>query len=330
MKNFRLAACFATTIASGSTVFAQDTYEMVMTNELATSHWTAAMMDDYAAKLEERSEGRIDVSVFHSGTLYTDRDAIAALGTGAVQMVWPVSVNLESIAPEYGVVNLPFSLTDKFMQSDGAVSELSEMMSEIIEGRGIRVMGLMRTADLIFLFKEKAITKPEDLSGERVRMTGGRVLQSMMREFGASPISMPAIEMAAALMQGAIDGIITSAGGWEMDGTNAAKTASYVPGLSLLSYTIVADDKWLNDLPDELRQIVIDTTNELVQMQWQEGIEKDKATMQQLLDQGGELVTADEASQAEFRALAGTASAEFTDHYPEVWDQFQALKAKYD
>jgi C4-dicarboxylate-binding protein DctP len=148
---------------------------MVMTNELATSHWTAKMMDDYAAKLEERSEGRIDVSVFHSGTLYTDRDAIAALGTGAVHMVWPVSVNLEPIAPEYGVVNLPFSLTDNFMQSDGAVEELSEMMSAIIEGRGIRVMGLMRTADLIFLFKEQAVTKPADLSGERVRMTGGRV-----------------------------------------------------------------------------------------------------------------------------------------------------------
>lgn len=330
MKNFGFSAIVAAAVTAGTGAFAQDTYEMVMTNELATSHWSAKMMDDYAAKLEERSEGRIDVSVFHSGTLYTDRDAIAALGTGAVHMVWPVSVNLESIAPEYGVVNLPFSLTDNFMQSDGAVEELSEMMSAIIEGRGIRVMGLMRTADLIFLFKEQAVTKPADLSGERVRMTGGRVLQSMMREFGASPISMPASEMAAALMQGAIDGIFTSAGGWEMVGTNAAKTASYIPGLSLLSYTIVADDNWLNALPEDLQEIVVDTTNELVQMQWQEGIDKDKATMQQLMDQGGELVTSDDAAQAEFRSLAEKASAEFTDRFPEVWEQFQTLKAKYE
>jgi C4-dicarboxylate-binding protein DctP len=330
MKNYSLAALIAAAVTAGSATFAQDTFEMVMTNELATSHWTAKMMDDYAATIEERSEGRIDVSVFHSGTLYTDRDAIAALGTGAVHMVWPVSVNLESIAPEYGVVNLPFSLTDQFMQSDGAVAELSDMMSRIIEGRGIRVMGLMRTADLIFLFKEKAVTQPSDLSGERVRMTGGRVLQSMMREFGASPISMPATEMAAALMQGAIDGIFTSAGGWEMVGTNAAQTASYIPGLSLLSYTIVADDKWISSLPEDLRKVVVETTNELVQMQWQEGIDKDKATMQMLLDQGGTLVTAQDDAVAEFRALAEVASAEFTDKFPEVWEQFQALKAKYE
>jgi C4-dicarboxylate-binding protein DctP len=330
MKTYSLAALIAAAVTAGSATFAQDSFEMVMTNELATSHWTAKMMDDYAATIEERSAGRIDVSVFHSGTLYTDRDAIAALGTGAVHMVWPVSVNLESIAPEYGVVNLPFSLTDKFMQSEGAVAELSDMMSKIIEGRGIRVMGLMRTADLIFLFKEKAVTQPADLSGERVRMTGGRVLQSMMREFGASPISMPASEMAAALMQGAIDGIFTSAGGWEMVGTNAAQTASYIPGLSLLSYTIVADDKWISSLPEDLRKIVVDTTNELVQMQWQDGIEKDKATMQMLLDQGGNLVTVDDAAVAEFRELAETASAEFTDKFPEVWEQFRSLKAKYE
>lgn len=330
MRTFRLAAFLAAAVATGSSAVAADSFEMVMTNEVASSHWTARIMDDYAAKIEERSGGRIDVSVFHSGTLYTDRDAIAALGTGAVHMVWPVSVNLELIAPAYGVVNLPFSLTDKFMLAEGAVPELSEMMSKVIEGRGIRVMGLMRTADLIFLFREQAITKPEDLSGERVRMTGGRVLQSMMREFGASPISMPATEMAAALMQGAIDGIFTSAGGWEMVGTNAAHTASYIPGLSLLSYTIVADDNWLKALPDDLRKVVIDTTNELVAGQWKDGMEKDEATMQKMLDDGGELVTVDEASLAEFRALAEKASKEFTDRFPEVWEQFQALKAKYE
>ncbi len=330
MRVLRLAGVVAATAMTGSIALAQDTYEMVMTNELATSHWTAKMMDEYAAAIEERSDGRIDVSVFHSGTLYTDRDAIAALGTGSVHMVWPVSVNLESIAPEYGVVNLPFSLTDDFMQAEGASAELAAMMSEIIEGRGIRVLGLMRTADLVFLFQEMAVTEPSDLDGQRVRMTGGRVLQGMMREFGASPISMPATEMAAALMQGAIDGIFTSAGGWQMVGTNAAQTASYIPGLSLLSYTVVADDDWLESLPDDLRAVVLDTTEELLAQQWADGIEKDRATMQILLDDGGTLVTADPEAQAEFRALAENASQDFIDRFPEVWEQFQTLKTKYE
>ena len=330
MRVLRLAGVLAATAMTGSIALAQDTYEMVMTNELATSHWTAKMMDEYAAAIEEHSDGRIDVSVFHSGTLYTDRDAIAALGTGSVHMVWPVSVNLESIAPEYGVVNLPFSLTDDFMQAEGASAELAAMMSEIIEGRGIRVLGLMRTADLVFLFQEMAVTEPSDLDGQRVRMTGGRVLQGMMREFGASPISMPATEMAAALMQGAIDGIFTSAGGWQMVGTNAAQTASYIPGLSLLSYTVVADDDWLESLPDDLRAVVLDTTEELLAQQWADGIEKDRATMQILLDDGGTLVTADPEAQAEFRALAENASQDFIDRFPEVWEQFQTLKTKYE
>ncbi|MGO4917130.1 hypothetical protein [Pseudogemmobacter sp. W21_MBD1_M6] len=52
--------------------------------------------------------------------------------------------------------------------------------------------------------------------------------------------------------------------------------------------------------------------------------------MQLQLDQGGNLVTADDAAIAEFRALAETASAEFTDKFPEVWEQFRTLKAKYE
>ena len=330
MGFLRLAGVAVATAMTGSIALAQDAYEMVITNELATSHWTAKMMDEYAAEIEERSDGRIDVSVFHSGTLYTDRDAIAALGTGSVHMVWPVSVNLESIAPEYGVVNLPFSLTDDFMQAEGASAELAAMMSEIIEGRGIRVLGLMRTADLVFLFEEMVVSEPGDLNGQRVRMTGGRVLQDMMREFGASPISMPATEMAAALMQGAIDGIFTSAGGWQMVGTNAAQKASYIPGLSLLSYTVVADDSWLESLPDDLRAVVLDTTEELLAQQWTDGIEKDRSTMQIMLDDGGALVTASAEAQAAFRALAENASQSFIDRFPEVWEQFQALKAKYE
>lgn len=84
-----------------------ETYEMVMTNEIATTHWTAQAMEHFAGQLKERSGGRIVPKIYHAGTLLKDKEAVAALGTGAVHMVWPVSVQLESLAPQYGVINLP-------------------------------------------------------------------------------------------------------------------------------------------------------------------------------------------------------------------------------
>lgn len=74
--------------------------EMIMTDELATSHWSTKLIDEFAKTIEERSNGRIKVKVFHASTLYKDQDAVAALGSGSVHMVWPVAVRLEPIAPE--------------------------------------------------------------------------------------------------------------------------------------------------------------------------------------------------------------------------------------
>ncbi|WP_119166718.1 TRAP transporter substrate-binding protein DctP [Algihabitans albus] len=308
---------------------ADEPIEMIMTNEIATSHWTAALMEDFAATIRSRSDGRIEPKIFHAGALYKDRDAVAALGTGAVHMVWPVSVQLESLAPEYGVINLPFAIDDELMLTEGAADALTDLLSGFVEDRGFRVMGLMRTADLVFLFPEKPVHTPADLEGDKVRLTGGTVLQQLMRELGASPISMPATEMAAALMQGAIDGIFTSAGGWEMVGTNAAQVATWVPGLSVLTYTVVADAKWIDNLPPDLREIVETTVAELVADQWRNGMQSDQETMEKMIAAGGELVTVDEAAVAEFRTLAERASEAFTERHPEVWDEFRQTVSAY-
>ena len=186
----------------------------------------------------------------------------------------------------------------------------------------------MRTADLMFLAKDKEIDTPKDLSGMKIRLTGGRVLQDTMRRFGANPVTMPATEMAAALMQGAIDGIYTSAGGWEMVGTTA-KVASYVPGMSLLTYSVLVDKNWLADLPDDLRQVVKDTTKEMLSRQWQEAIDSDKHVLDKMLAAGGKLSTVDDAAREQFQELSRKASSTFSDRYPEVTQQMEAIKAKY-
>jgi len=315
----------ATALTAGAPARAQQPIEMVMTDEIATSHWTAKMMDEYAALIEQRSQGRIKPKVFHSGTLYKDKDAVAALGSGAVHMVWPVSVQLESIAPQYGVINLPFAVTDEAMERPDVARDVAAMLSGLVADKGIRVMGLMRTADLIFLFKDKPVESVSTLKGTKIRLTGGRILQLLMRDFGASPVSMPASEMAAALMQGAIDGIYTSAGGWEMVGTNAAKVASIVPGMSLLTYSVCVDEKWLNGLPPDLRQIVESTTNEIVAQQWKRAIAADKETMDHLIAQGGRLETVPTAQQAKFRETAMKVNQDYIRRYPEVWKQYQAI-----
>lgn len=330
LKGSSLALMLLSSVALASQPAAAADVEMVMTNQIAPNHWAAKLMDEYAATLEEKSGGRINVEVYHSSSLFKDSEALASIGTGTVHMVWPVSVQLEAIAPDYGVVNLPFAITDALMTKEGAAQELSDTLSEMVAGRGLRVMGLMRAGDLVFLFPDSFVESEEALSGAKIRVTGGKVLQDLMKNYGASPVTMPATEMAAGLMQGAIDGIFTSYGGWEMVGVSGAQKATLIPGLSLVTYTVVADDAWLKGLPDDLRTIVEDTTAELLATQWQRGIEGDNEKRDLMVSQGGELmVVEDEAVLAKFHEQAEAAQASFVDAHPDAYKTFQDFLAKY-
>ncbi|UOM32967.1 TRAP transporter substrate-binding protein DctP [Acuticoccus sp. I52.16.1] len=325
-----LALMLLSSVALAAGPAAAADVEMVLTNQIAPNHWASKLMDEYAATIEEKSGGRIDVQVYNSGALFKDKEALASIGTGAVQMVWPVSVQLESIAPEYGVVSLPFTITDELMSKEGAAPELADTLSAMVSGRGMQVMGLMRAGDLVFLFPDKFIESHEDLAGAKIRVTGGKVLQELMNMYGASPVTMPATEMATGLMQGAIDGIFTSYGGWEMVGVSGAQKASLVPGLSLVTYTVVVDKAWLEGLPDDLRQIVEDTTDEMLASQWQRGIEGDRSTREKMIAEGGSLhIVEDGPAMDAFRTLAEEAKQSFIDAYPEVYESAKAFQAKY-
>lgn len=325
----KLAAALALVIASAAVVAQAQPIEMIITDELATTHWSTKIIDQYAKDIETRTSGRIIPKVFHAGTLYKDQDAVAALGSGTVHMVRPAVVRLETIAPPTGVVSLPFSLTDEIMLRPGAPKAVGEFLSQYVEGRGIRVLGVMRTADLMFIFRDKVIKDVSDLRGKKVRVTGGRVVQGLMRAYDASPVSMAASEMTPALVQGAIDGIFTSPGGWEIVGVNAGKMASHVPGLNLLTYAVLFDKKWLEGLAPELRSIIEEVTAELVQANWSQAIAADKETLDRLLAAGGDFHEVQGEALAAFRSRAEKVSADFVKQQQQAWDALQKALAPY-
>lgn len=328
--HFPKLTCLALTVATLATPsFAKDTYEMVITNELSTTHWTAIQMVEFAETLNEASDGRIDAKVFSSSTLYGDQDAIAALGTGAVHMVWPVSVRLESIAPEIGVLTLPFVLNDEMMAKPGAASAVGDYLSGYLDHAGIEVMGVTRTADLIFLTKDGPVAGIDDLENSKLRATGGRVMLELLDKFGASAVSMPATEMGPAMSQGAIDGILTSSGGWEMVGNSTAPYGSLVPGLNLLVYAILVDGAWMNGLPEDLQTIVRDTTREYVDANWELAKALDGETLQKVIGDGGQYSVVDDQSRSYFVEAAETVKQGWSERYPEAWAEFQTVLEPY-
>lgn len=300
--------------------------EMVLPSEVAATHWKTKYMNQFADEVKKKTNGELIVKVFPAGQLYNDQDAMAALGTGSVQMVWPVAVRLETLDPRTGVINLPFALSDELMTNRCFADGMTRLMSAYVEPRKLEILAFLRTSDLMFLFRDRDVQKMEDLKGSKIRVTGGRVFLDLMKSVNTSPVSMAASEMSTALSQGAIDGVFTSPAGWaEMIGMTA-KYAWYVPGLSVATYAVVVDKAWLDALPANQKKAVVDTIKEISQKQWNEAIDEDKKMISKMTGQGAVFRTASPTEIKRWRERSGMVDKIFTEKYPDVVQKLAALE----
>lgn len=322
-----LKALLATTLLSVGSAGLAAAKDLVLPSEVAATHWKTDYMNEFAQKVGERTGGAISVKVFPAGQIYNDQDALAALGTGAVHMVWPVSVRLETIAPTTGVLNLPFAITDEMMANSCFAKGITELVSAEVEPRNLKVLGLLRTADLLFIFNGREVKNMDDLKGAKVRVTGGRVFLDMMSSLGVSGVSMAASEMSTALSQGAIDGVFTSPAGWaEMIGMTGNQ-AWYVPGFSLSTYAVVVDSGWLQALPEGERTAITSTLDEIIAREWTEAKAADEKILEEMAAAGANINVADEAEMVRWKELAAKENEAFTAAHPEVMASVAALEA---
>jgi TRAP-type C4-dicarboxylate transport system substrate-binding protein len=92
-------------------------FEMILTSEVPNTHFRSGLMKHFAEEITKRTNCRID--------------ALPSLGTGVVHSVWPVSVQLESFNPAYGVLTLPFAVTDEIMLNPGYRNKFLNMLSPL-------------------------------------------------------------------------------------------------------------------------------------------------------------------------------------------------------
>lgn len=314
-----------------SEVFAQP-IKMIMTHEIALTHWKHPLMAKYGKMVEERTKGRIKVELYPSGQLYSDKAAVAALGTGAVHMVWPVTVNLESMAQALAILSFPMFIEDEMvLTKSNFKKDLEEMFSKYLAPKKIRVMGIARSNEVWFIFR-KGFTpqKVTDLKGLKMRVTGGLLWLDVFKFWGATAVGMPASEMAAGLAQGVIDGIQTSPAGWASMVGMAAPYAILPSDLWIGTYTVVVDDNWFSQLPQDIRGIIQGTLDEVLAAQWQYSIGQDDSEIKKMEKQGAKTyVIKKEEIKREWIPLCKPAVENFAKRFPDAYKEALTLKAKY-
>ena len=210
---------------------------------------------EYFKKLaEERTKGRVKVEVYPNSQLYKDKEELEALQLGAVQMLAP---SLAKFGPlgvrEFEVFDLPYLFDNYAELHKVTYGPVGQSLLKKLEPKGIIGLAYWDNG-----FKDmsanKALHKPEDFRGQKMRIQSSKVLDSQMRALGAVPQVMAFSEVYQALQTGVVDGTENPPSNLYTQKMHEVQKYLTLSDHGYLGYAVIVNKKFWEGLPPDIRK----------------------------------------------------------------------------
>lgn len=155
--------------------------------------------------VEQKSGGKITVSLYGNATLGDDKKMQEALAGGLQEAMIGGTSTLVGDVQELGVLDLPYLFTSEQEADavlDGQVGK--DLMAKLPE-HGLVGLGFMENGFRNVTNNERPITKMEDLAGLKIRVMQSPVYIEMFKALGANPTPLAFSEVYSALESKTID-----------------------------------------------------------------------------------------------------------------------------
>lgn len=183
--------------------------KMRISHQLPPAHHIAKLVDAWAADIEKRSGGKIDVEVLGSAQAFKPNQNHPAVARGQVEAAMAVNFQWGNTIPEMNVVTIPYFMTDLERIKKFPGSEAAKLLEAKLLEKGVRnVAWLYTTRQSIFTSSGKPLVKLDDFKGVKIRGLNKLVDASLVAA-GAAPASMPGSEVYQALQTKVIDAGLT-------------------------------------------------------------------------------------------------------------------------
>lgn len=283
-------------------------------------------------RLEEYSNGRIQLDIYFAGSLAEKTGSLEGLQLGTIEMTELAATDLSAYNPIWDIYGLPYFF-DYPMQAVEISNdpEVAAILNADAEENGFMILGWTSIGSRNVFNTKHAINTIDDMKNLKIRVMASQTLINCMKDLGASPISLAWTECYAGMEQGTIDAIenatpvVVANGFQELGGYYALTQHFIVPDPILMSKAVY------DALPADLQEAVVkagkDTEEYWNTTLWAEY----EASSLDVIKAAGVEVT--EPDLTDFFA-AGEKSIEsavstWNDEQIALYDQFIAAKAKY-
>ena len=221
--------------------------------------------DYFEKRLEELSEGRIDVQVYPSSQLYKDNAVLKALKLDSVQMAAPSFSKFGKIVPQLALFDLPFLFKDVDHLHRVQDGEVGQKLKDMVTDKGYVALSFWDNGFKQLSSSSKPLILPEDAVGQKFRIMSSKVLEAQFHAVGANPQMMPFSEVYSGLQQGVIDGQENTNSNIFTKKFHEVQKYLTVTNHGYLGYLVVMSQKFWNSLPADLQEDVKQAMNDATQ-----------------------------------------------------------------
>jgi len=162
----------------------------------------------FADLVKERSGGKINIKCYFAGQLFAGKQTneFLLLRQGVADFALASTINWSPQVPSLNLFALPFFFAS-YEQLDAVKNGApgKQLLAEI-EDKGVVGLAWGENGYRELTNSKRAVAKPEDLAGLKVRVVGSPIFIDTFRALGANPINMNWGEAQTALQQGTVDG----------------------------------------------------------------------------------------------------------------------------
>ena len=305
-----------------STALAQT--NMKISISIAQNSHQGVGIDTFAKEVEKRSNGRIKIQPFYSGSLGGERESIEAVQLGTQELTFTSTGPVPNFVPEARILDIPFLFRDKAHAHavlDGPIGQ--EMLAKF-EAKGFKALAWGENGVRHMTNNKRAVNAPGDLKGLKMRTMENDVHIAAYKGFGIITTPMAFPEVFTALQQGTVDGqenplsVITSAKFDQVQKYMSLTGHVYSPAIFLMNKaafdTLSAADK----------QIFLDAAKEAVKANRARVAEDDARGVAELRIKGMQIIDVD---KAKFVAALAPVNADFEKQFGKAnIDKIRAVK----
>ena len=162
----------------------------------------------WADLVKERTQGRINIKLYPGVSLIQGDQTreFSALRQGVIDMAVGSTINWSPQVKSLNLFSLPFLMPDYAAVDALTQGEVGKEVFKTLEKSGVVPLAWGENGYRELTNSKRAVEKPEDLKGLKIRVVGSPIFADMFTALGANPTQMSWADAQPALSSGAVDG----------------------------------------------------------------------------------------------------------------------------